>query len=120
MADERPLLSTEPGSGRSRQPEYRVAEDLRLSVEAPVDFAIGIFSAVTSGMVFIGLLWFIGGELTIPIGSATLRIPGFLVVGAFVYALLASGSMVMIARGFIRVSENKNQAEAGYRYVLTR
>ena len=106
--------------GDHANPEYRVAEDLRLSVEAPVDFAIGIFSAVTSGMVFIGVLWFIGGELTIPIGSAKLRIPGFLVVGAFVYALLASGSMVMIARGFIRVSENKNQAEADYRYVLTR
>ncbi|HKA57671.1 MAG TPA: hypothetical protein VKD28_03585, partial [Gemmatimonadales bacterium] len=56
--------------GDHANPEYRVAEDLRLSVEAPVDFAIGIFSAVTSGMVFIGVLWFIGGELTIPIGSA--------------------------------------------------
>src|SRR5262245_20821902 len=106
--------------GDHANPEYRVAEDLPLSVEAPVDFAIGIFSAVTSGMVFIGVLWFIGGELTIPIGSAKLRIPGVLVVAAFIYALLASGSMVMIARGFIRVSENKNQAEADYRYVLTR
>jgi putative ATP-binding cassette transporter len=28
--------------------------------------------------------------------------------------------MVMIARGFVRASENKNQAEAEYRYVLTR
>jgi len=49
-----------------------------------------------------------------------LRIPGFLVVAAFIYALLASGSMVMIARGFVTVSENKNQAEADYRYMLTR
>jgi vitamin B12/bleomycin/antimicrobial peptide transport system ATP-binding/permease protein len=28
--------------------------------------------------------------------------------------------MVMIARGFVTVSENKNQAEADYRYMLTR
>jgi vitamin B12/bleomycin/antimicrobial peptide transport system ATP-binding/permease protein len=106
--------------GDHANPEYRVAEDLRLSVEAPVDFAVGIFSAVTSAMVFIGVLWLIGGELTIPLGSTMFRIPGFLVVAAFVYAVLASGSMVMIARGFIKVSENKNQAEADYRYVLTR
>ncbi len=106
--------------GDHTNPEYRMAEDLRLSVEAPVEFSIGIFSAVTSAIVFIGVLWFVGGELRIPVGGTMLRIPGFLVVAAFIYAVLASGSMVMIARGFIKVSENKNQAEADYRYVLTR
>jgi vitamin B12/bleomycin/antimicrobial peptide transport system ATP-binding/permease protein len=106
--------------GDHSNPEYRVAEDLRVSVEAPVEFSIGVFSAIASAILFIGVLWFIGGELTITLGSVMLHIPGFLVVAAFVYALLASGSMVMIARGFIKVSENKNQAEANYRYVLTR
>src|SRR5438046_686243 len=106
--------------GAHSNPEYRMAEDLRLSVEAPVEFAIGVFSAVISAITFIGVLWFIGGELTIPVGSTMLRIPGFLVIAAFVYAVLASGSMVSIARGFVVVAENKNQAEAEYRYALTR
>jgi len=106
--------------GDHTNPEYRVAEDLRMSVDAPVEFLIGVFSAVSSAIVFIGVLWFIGGELTVPLGSTVLRIPGFLVVAAFIYAMLASGSMVMIARAFISVSENKNQAEADYRYMLTR
>jgi putative ATP-binding cassette transporter len=43
-----------------------------------------------------------------------------LVIAAFLYAVLASGSMVSIARGFVVVAENKNQAEAEYRYALTR
>ena len=107
-------------AGDHTNPEYRVAEDLRLSVDAPVEFLVGVFSAVTSAIVFIGVLWFIGGELTIPLGSTVLRIPGFLVVAAVLYAALASGSMVMLARGFVTVSENKNQAEADYRYMLTR
>ena len=106
--------------GDHTNPEYRVAEDLRMSVDAPVEFLIGVFSAVSSAIVFIGVLWFIGGELTVPLGSTMLRIPGFLVVAAVIYAMLASGSMVMIARAFISVSENKNQAEADYRYMLTR
>jgi len=106
--------------GDHTNPEYRVAEDLRMSVDAPVEFLIGVFSAVSSAIVFIGVLWFIGGELTVPLGSTVLRIPGFLVVAAFIYAMLASGSMVMIARAFISVSENKNQAEADYRSMLTR
>src|SRR5262249_36951138 len=66
------------------------------------------------------VLWSIGGALAVPIGGLTLRIPGFLVVAAVLYALLASGAMTMIARGFVAVSERKNQAEADYRYALTR
>jgi putative ATP-binding cassette transporter len=112
------LLNLVPGDHSN--PEYRMADDLRLSVEAPVDFAIGVFSAVISAITFIGVLWFIGGELTIPFGSRMLSIPGFLVIAAFIYAMLASGSMTIIARGFVVGAENKNQAEAEYRYALTR
>jgi vitamin B12/bleomycin/antimicrobial peptide transport system ATP-binding/permease protein len=112
------LLNLVPGDHSN--PEYRMADDLRLSVEAPVEFAIGVFSAVISAITFIGVLWFIGGELTIPLGSTTLSIPGFLVIAAFLYAVFASGSMTVIARGFVVGAENKNQAEAEYRYALTR
>ena len=49
-----------------------------------------------------------------------ITIPGFLVVAAVAYAVLASGSMVLIGRRFVTVSENKNQSEAEFRYVLTR
>jgi vitamin B12/bleomycin/antimicrobial peptide transport system ATP-binding/permease protein len=107
-------------SGDHGTPEYRVAEDLRVACDAPVDFAVGIFAAATSAITFIGVLWFIGGTLAIPLGSRTLEIPGFLVIAALIYAVLASGSMVAIGRRFVVVSENKNQAEAEYRYALTR
>jgi putative ATP-binding cassette transporter len=101
-------------------PEYRVADDLRASVDAPVDLVLGIFTAVTSALTFIGVLWFIGGELELAIGGWTLRIPGFLVIAAVIYSALASGAMVYIARGFVELAGNKNQAEADYRYALTR
>jgi putative ATP-binding cassette transporter len=106
--------------GEHTNPEHRIAEDLRLSVDAPVDFAAGAFSALLSALTFIGVLWFIGGTLTIPIGTRQLHIPGFLVLAAFLYAVLASGAMVLIARGFVVVAEAKNEAEAEYRYRLTR
>jgi putative ATP-binding cassette transporter len=112
------LLNLVPGDHSN--PEYRMADDLRLSVEAPVEFAIGVFSALVSALTFIGVLWFIGGELVIPLGGTTFSIPGFLVIAAFIYALVASGSMTVIARGFVVGAENKNQAEAEYRYALTR
>ena len=64
---------------------------------------------------FIGVLWFIGGALTIP--GTHVEIPGFLVITAVLYSLVASGAMVAISRSFVRVSESKNQAEAAYRYA---
>jgi putative ATP-binding cassette transporter len=105
-------------SGDHANPEYRVAEDLRVSVDAPVDFAIGLLNAFLSAVTFIGVLWLIGGALTIP--GTQITVPGFLVVAAVIYAIVASGAMTAIGRSFVRISESKNQAEAEYRYGLTR
>jgi putative ATP-binding cassette transporter len=111
-------LTLQPGEHST--PESRVAEDLRLSIDAPVDIVLGVFAAFITLITYIGVLWYIGGEITIPIGTMMVRIPGFLVITAFLYAVLASGAMVKIARGFVPLAENRSQAEADYRYALTR
>jgi putative ATP-binding cassette transporter len=106
--------------GDHGNPEYRIAEDLRVGTDAPVDFAAGLLQAVLSALTFIVVLWTIGGALTIPLGGREITIPGFLVIGAIIYAVIASGAMVIIGRRFVSVAEAKNQSEAEYRYVLTR
>jgi putative ATP-binding cassette transporter len=106
--------------GDHANPEYRLAEDLRLATEAPIDFAAGVISALLSAVTFIFVLWTIGGALSFDVAGATITIPGFLVIAAVIYAVLASGTMVFIGRRFVAVSESKNQAEAEYRYMLTR
>jgi vitamin B12/bleomycin/antimicrobial peptide transport system ATP-binding/permease protein len=107
-------------TGDHQNPEYRIADDVRLATESPVDFAVGLSTAVLSAMMFIAVLWTIGGSLSVQIGDVTITIPGFLVVAAVVYALFASGFMMIIGRRFVTVAEQKNQAEAEYRYTLTR
>lgn len=106
--------------GDHANPEYRIADDVRVATEAPVDFAAGVTSAVLSAAMFIGVLWTIGGSLTVTVADVTVTIPGFLVLAAMIYAIVASGSMVLIGSGFVAMSEHKSQAEAEYRYVLTR
>lgn len=106
--------------GDHKNPEYRIAEDLRVATDAPVDFAAGVTQAFLSAATFIVVLWTIGGALTLSVGGSTVTIPGFLVIAAVVYAAIASGSMMIIGRNFVSVSESKNQAEAEYRYALTR
>ena len=106
--------------GDHKNPEYRIAEDLRIATNSPVDFVAGVTSAFLSAATFIVVLWTIGGALTVTLGGSTITIPGFLVIAAIVYAAIASGSIMTIGRSFVQVSEDKNQAEAEYRYALTR
>ncbi|MBR0800929.1 ABC transporter ATP-binding protein/permease [Bradyrhizobium jicamae] len=106
--------------GDHKNPEYRIAEDLRVATDSPVDFVAGVTSAFLSASTFIVVLWTIGGALTVTMGESTLTIPGFLVIAAIVYAVVASGSIMIIGRGFVQISEEKNQAEAEFRYTLTR
>jgi putative ATP-binding cassette transporter len=106
--------------GDHKNPEYRIAEDLRIATDSPVDFAAGVTSAFLSATTFIVVLWTIGGALTVTIAGSTITIPGFLVIAAVLYAAIASGSIMTIGRSFVQVSEDKNQAEADFRYTLTR
>ncbi len=106
--------------GDHGNPEYRIADDVRIATESPVDFASGVTQAFLSAATFIVVLWTIGGSLPVNLGGWQFEIPGFLVLAALLYALIASGSMVLIGSRFVAASENKNQSEAEYRYVITR
>ncbi|EJN14068.1 ABC-type uncharacterized transport system, permease and ATPase component, partial [Bradyrhizobium sp. YR681] len=106
--------------GDHKNPEYRIAEDLRVATDSPVDFLAGVTSALLSAVTFIVVLWTIGGALTVTLGGSAITIPGFLVIAAILYAAIASGSILVIGRQFVQVSEDKNQAEADFRYTLTR
>src|SRR5882757_2955800 len=106
--------------GDHKNPEYRIAEDLRIATESPVDFVAGVTAALLSAATFIVVLWTIGGALTVTAAGSTITIPGFLVIAAVLYAAIASGLIMVIGRRFVQVSEDKNQAEAEYRYALTR
>jgi len=106
--------------GDHNNPEYRIAEDLRIATDSPVDFMAGVTSAFLSATTFIVVLWTIGGALTVTISGSQITIPGFLVIAAMLYAAIASGAITVIGHRFVQISEEKNQAEAELRYTLTR
>jgi putative ATP-binding cassette transporter len=53
--------------GEKQNPEYRIAEDARVATDAPVTMAAGLLSAVFSAVIFIGILWNLGGDLVISV-----------------------------------------------------
>jgi putative ATP-binding cassette transporter len=106
--------------GDHANPEYRLAEDMRVATEAPVDLATGVLTAVLTAGTFIGVLWIVGGGITVDWGGGEVHIPGYLVIAVVLYCAIITTSMMFIARSFIPVAEAKNQSEAEFRYALTR
>jgi putative ATP-binding cassette transporter len=96
-------------------PEYRIADDVRLALEPVVDFAIGLFSAMLSLVSFLGVLWSVGGS--IELGRVT--IPAYMVLGAVAYGVTASVLMVRIGRLLPRRVAARNAEEARLRFALT-
>lgn len=106
--------------GDHKNPEHRINDDLRIATEMPVDFVSGFVTSLLSAATFIVVLWNVGGALKLDLGGDVLVIPGALVIAAVLYALIVNGSMLAVAFRFIPLTEQKNQAEAEYRYALTR
>jgi len=106
--------------GDHKNPEARIAEDTRIATEQPVDFAVGILSAVLTSATFMGVLWEVGGNLTIGFEGSKIFIPGYLVIAVVIYCVVISGLMMIIARSFVPTAEKKNQTEAEFRAALTR
>src|SRR6185295_1859780 len=106
--------------GDHKNPEARIGDDIRIATEQPVDFAVGILSAVLTSATFMGVLWSVGGNLELDWGATHLFIPGYLVIAVVLYAVIISGLMMIIARSFVPTAETKNQTEAEFRAALTR
>lgn len=102
-------------------PEYRIADDVRVALDPLVDFAIGFFSAGLALVAFIGILWQVGGSMDLPIGGGrTLTIPAFMVIAAMLYGVVVTGAMIVFGRPLVQAVARRNESEAKLRFELTR
>lgn len=101
-------------------PEFRLADDLRLATDPVVDLAIGFINSLLSAVAFVSILFTVGGGITVPLGGMQIYIPAYIAVAAFIYALVVSSLMFVIGNPLVGKVENKNNAEAQFRYEMTR
>jgi len=99
-------------AGDHQNAEYRICVDARIATDAPVDMAIGLFAAFTTAAVFTGVLWTIGGSLTVSVGAHQVTIPGYLVLGVGLFSVSFTAAMMVIGRMLPAIIQSENQAEA--------
>ncbi|MDH6256452.1 putative ATP-binding cassette transporter [Bradyrhizobium sp. BR13661] len=106
-------------TGDYQAPEYRIAEDCRMATDLPVDLVLGLVSSLLTAATFIGILWVVGGNLTIDVAGLPLTIPGYLVVAVVVYSITVAVVTMLIGRRLTDVLEENKRAEAQLRAVGT-
>jgi len=97
-------------------PEARIAEDGRLSIELLVDIAGGVINTLLLSASFVVVLWQVGGSLPL----FGISIPGYLVIAVVLYTALTSFGMYKLGRPLVYSVENKAAGEGDFRYALTR
>lgn len=98
--------------GEHKIPEYRIAADARIATDAPIDFALGLVSSLLTAIIFIQILWNVGGEAAFSVFDYKLSIPGYLVVSVVVYSGIVTTAMLLVGSPLTRVIQIKDQAEA--------
>ncbi len=101
-------------------PEYRVADDLRMASEPIVEFVLGFVNALLAAVAFVGILFWVGGAYTFDIFGAKVWVPGYIAIAAVLYAACVSGLTYVIGNPLVSRVSAKNEAEAQFRYELTR
>jgi putative ATP-binding cassette transporter len=106
--------------GQYDNPDYRIAEDVRLVTEATIDFAAGLVNSVLLLVMFLGVLWGLSEMTAIAIAGWTVPVPGYLVVAAVIYALLTTTLTHLFGRRLVALSEELHAHEGDFRYNLVR
>jgi len=101
-------------------PDQRISEDARLSVDLAVDFATGLFNSAIMLCAFIGILWSISGALNITVAGNDLVIPGYMVWAALIYATIGSTLTYFVGRPMVRLNTVRMGREADFRFSLVR
>ena len=101
-------------------PEGRMADDVRLSIEPLVDFSIGLFNALLVSVAYLSILWAVAGGISVQLGGAGIYIPGYMLWVAVIYSVIATCATWFVGRPLIAYVEKKNGGEADFRYNLTR
>jgi putative ATP-binding cassette transporter len=101
-------------------PEYRIADDLRLASEPVIEFAIGFINATLVALAFVGILFWVGGSLTINVSGTSIWIPGYIAIAALFYASGVTAFTYFIGKPLVDRVAAKNESEAQFRYELTR
>ncbi len=101
-------------------PDQRIAEDTQRFVEQTLQLGIGLLSSVVTLVSFVFILWGLSNEAPLHLFGREIAIPGYLVWGALIYAVLGTTLTHLIGWPLVGLNFQQQRYEADFRFNLVR
>ncbi len=101
-------------------PDQRIAEDVKLFVDNTLNIGLSILNSVVTLFSFVIILWGLSAAAPLHLFGKDYNIPGYLVWGALVYAVLGTALTQWIGSPLVRLDFKQQQFEADFRFNLVR
>ena len=101
-------------------PDQRIADDTQRFVDQTLALGIGLLSAVVTLASFVVILWSLSNEAPLHLFGKDILIPGYLVWGALIYALVGTLLTHLIGRPLVGLNFQQQRYEADFRFNLVR
>jgi putative ATP-binding cassette transporter len=105
-------------AGETDNPDQRIADDVPQFIASTLNLGIGGMRAVLTLISFVAILWGLSG--TLPLPGSSIRLPGYLVWAALLYALAGTWLTDWIGRPLVRLNFDQQRYEADFRFNLVR
>jgi len=101
-------------------PDQRITDDVKLFVDQTLNISVGLLSAVVTLASFVVILWGLSAAAPLTIFGRELMIPGYLVWGALIYAILGTALTQWIGSPLVNLDFQQQRFEADFRFNLVR
>lgn len=119
LHDKKYYLSELTGS-KTDNPDQRISEDIKIFIEKALKFSVGILNAALTFSCFVAILWDLSGVITFTIGGKEIRIYGYIVWIAFVYAVIGTYITHKVGNKLSIFNYNQQRYEADFRFSMMR
>jgi putative ATP-binding cassette transporter len=101
-------------------PDQRVTDDVKLFVERTLNIGIGLLSSIVTLGSFVVILWGLSAAAPLHLFGHAYDVPGYLVWGALIYAVIGTVLTHLIGRPLIQLDFMQQRYEADFRFNLVR
>ncbi len=101
-------------------PDQRMTDDVKLFVERTLSIGVGLLSSIVTLASFVVILWGLSNAAPLHLFGRDIAIPGYLVWGALIYAVLGTVLTHLIGWPLVGIDFRQQQYEADFRFNLVR
>jgi putative ATP-binding cassette transporter len=107
--------------GGADNPDQRISDDVSSFVDTTWNLSVSFLYSVIGLFSFVSILWGLSGSIDVPLPLVSaLRLPGYLVWGALIYAVIGTFFIHRVGRPLVRIGFVQQQREADFRFALVR